>query len=58
MKWTVWLFFAVLLALMSWMLADLFDWEPFRDKSGPEYVNYKIIWVYIPKPKPWFEWMQ
>jgi hypothetical protein len=58
MKWTVWLFFSCLLAIIGVLMADLLDWDPFKDNSGPEYVKYKIVWIVLPKPKPWFEWMK
>lgn len=48
----------VLLGMIVWLGAELFDWHPFADHSGPEYVNYKIIYITIPKQKPWFEWLK
>jgi hypothetical protein len=45
-----------LLGVIFWCIGELDDWHFMKSSGGPEYVNYKIIFIVLPKPKPWFDW--
>lgn len=63
MKWTASAKLALaaivlsLVAVLGWLLAQIFDWDLELDQGGPEYVQ--IRWIIIPAQphKPWFPWL-